>query len=180
VKLERCAELLVPIRHRQQNRPATVAELASLLADPPRVLRQLLSRELLEPLPEPGRFLYIPRPLELPGLRLAPQVHFCAQWQAPVLAISLIDYELPQLASLASKIRYGFAAELQTSERGLALRAQATLELATGAGGLGLPQPVLAFLGHRTLELIFGRLERRCRRNLPGLLPQQGGLGAEH
>lgn len=177
MKLERRAELLVPLQH--QHRPATALELAALLADPPRVLRQLLSREVLEPLDAPGQFLYIPRPLALPGIRLAPQVRFRVQWQAPVLAISLVEYQLPGLASLASKIGYSFAAELQASEGGLALRAQATLELATGAGGLGLPPPLLAFLGHRTLELIFGRLERRCRRNLPGLLPHQAGIAAE-
>jgi hypothetical protein len=49
------------------------------------------------------------------------------------------------------------------------VRAEATLELASGEGGLGLPQPLLAFLGNRALGLIFGRLERRCRRNLPAL-----------
>lgn len=151
VKLERRAELRVPVQH--QGRRASAAELAELLTNPQLVLQQLLSGEQLEPLMDPGQFLYTPRPLELPGYRLAPQVRFLAQWQAPMLAISLSSYR--------------FSAELQPTDGGLQVRAQATLELASGAGGL--PQPLLAFLGNRALGLIFGRLERRCRRNLPGL-----------
>jgi hypothetical protein len=66
-------------------------------------------------------------------------------------------------------VKYHFRAELQQTDGDLLVRAEATLELASGEGGLGLPQPLLAFLGNRALGLIFGRLERRCRRNLPAL-----------
>ena len=165
VKLERRAELRVPVQH--QGRRASAAELAELLTNPQLVLQQLLSGEQLEPLMDPGQFLYTPRPLELPGYRLAPQVRFLAQWQAPTLAISLSSYRLPGLGVLERKACYRFSAELQPTDGGLQVRAQATLELASGAGGV--PQPLLAFLGNRALGLIFGRLERRCRRNLPGL-----------
>jgi hypothetical protein len=161
----------VPLLH--QGRPATAAELAALLADPQRVLQQLLSGEQLQAQAD-GLFLYTPRPLELPGLRLAPAVRFAAQWQEPLLLIQLVETRLPGLATLERKVRYRFSAELQAADGGVQVRAQATLELATGADGLGLPQPLLAFLGNRALGLIFGRLERRCQRNLPGLMLEKG------
>jgi len=166
MKLERRTLLRVPMQWGGQ--PAPAAALASLLAQPRPVLQQLLSGEQLEP-QEAGAFLYTPRALDLPGLRLAPQVCFEAHWQAPRLLISLLSYHLPGLEGLERKIGYVFSAELEAQEGALAVRAQATLELATGPGGLGLPRPLLAVLGNTALSLIFGRLERRCHRNLPGL-----------
>ena len=166
MQLERCTKLRVPLS--RQGRQADGAGVAALLSDPQLVLRQLLSGEQLEQ-QGAGVFLYTPRPLELPGIRLAPLVHFRAEWKAPLLAISLVNYKLPGLAGLEHKVKYHFRAELQQTDGDLLVRAEATLELASGEGGLGLPQPLLAFLGNRALGLIFGRLERRCRRNLPAL-----------
>jgi hypothetical protein len=171
VKLERRSELRVPVQ--QQGGPASTAALAALLADPQRVLQQLLSGEQLQAQAD-GLFLYTPRPLALPGVRLAPKVSFAAQWQEPLLLIQLVETQLPGLAALERKVRYRFSAELQAADGGVQVRAQATLELATGADGLGLPQPLLAFLGQRALGLIFGRLERRCHRNLPALVARSG------
>jgi len=171
MKLERCSELQVPVQ--AQGRPAPAAALAALLADPQRVLQQLLSGEQLQAQAD-GLFLYTPRPLELPRLRLAPAVRFAAQWQAPLLCIQLVETQLPGLATLERAVRYRFSAELEPAEGCLQVRAQATLEL---ADGLGLPALLLAFLGQRALGLIFGRLERRCRRNLPQLTVGQA-LGA--
>jgi len=167
VKLERRSELSVPVL--LEGRPASAAELGELLTSPQEVLQQLLNGEQLEVLGE-DVFLYTPRPLELPGYRLAPQVRLLAQWQGPVLLIRLISYHLPRLGTLERKARYRFSAELHPTDGGLQLRAEATLELATGADGLGLPQSLLAFLGNRALGLIFGRLEQRCRRNLSSRL----------
>jgi hypothetical protein len=164
VKLERRSQLRVPVEH--QGQPASAAELETLLRNPQPVLQQLLSGEQLDALQEPGLFLYTPRPLELPGYRLAPQVRFLAQWQAPVLLIRLINYHLPRLGTLERKARYRFSAELHPTDGGLQVMAEATLELTTGADGLGLPAPLLAFLGNQTLGLIFKRLERRCLSNL--------------
>ena len=164
MKLERRTLLRVPMQRGGQ--PAEAAALASLLAQPLPVLQQLLSGEQLEPLAA-GVFVYKPRVIELPGLRLAPQVCFQADWQAPRLLISLISYHLPGFSVLESKLGYCFSAELEAQEGALAVRAQATLELATGPGGLGLPRPLLTLLGNTALSLIFGRLERRCHRNLP-------------
>ncbi len=157
MKLERRTDLLVPIQH--QSRPA------SLLADPQRVLQQLLSGEQLQAQAD-GLFLYRPRPLDLPGVRLAPAVRFAAQWQEPLLLIQLVETQLPGLAKLERAVRYRFSAELEAAEGGVQVRAQASLEL---ADGLGLSPPLVAFLGRRALGLIFGRLERRCHRNLPAL-----------
>ena len=61
------------------------------------------------------------------------------------------------------------AAPLDTVTGAMTDLAEATLELASGEGGLGLPQPLLACLGNRALGLIVGRLERRFRRNFPAL-----------
>jgi len=185
MKLERCSELRVPVQ--AQGRPAPAAALAALLADPQRVLQQLLRGEQLQAQAD-GLFLYTPRPLELPGLRLAPAVRFAAQWQEPLLRIQLVETQLPGLAKLERAVRfaaqwqepllriqlvetqlpglakleravrYRFSAELEPAEGCVQVRAQATLEL---ADGLGLPPPLLAFLGQRALGLIFGRLERR-------------------
>ena len=165
MQLERCAELRVPL----PDRPIGGGRCSYLLSDPLKVMRQLLSGEQLEQ-QGAGVFLYTPRPLELPGIRLAPLVHFRAEWNSPLLAISLVNYQLPGLAGLERKVKYHFRAELQQTDGDLLVRAEATLELASGEGGLGLPQPLLALLGNRALGLIFGRLERRCRRNLPALV----------
>jgi len=169
VKLERRSELSVPVL--LEGRPASRDELAAWLLDPPRLLQQLLSGEQLE-VQASGQFLYFPRPLQLPGILIAPQVHFRADGQASLLAISLIDYRLPGLAALERNACYRFSAELQAVDGAFRMRAKATLTLNIGGGGLGMPEPLLAFLGNRALGLIFGRLEQRCRRNLGSrLLP---------
>lgn len=167
MKLQRHSELRVPLVHAAA--PVPLAAIEALLSDSRRVLQQLLSGEQLEPKGEPGEFLYTPRPLGLPGLRLAPQVCFRAQWQPPALVITLLDYQLPGMEALQRKISYQFLAILLATDGGLVVQAQADLQLASGTDGLALPPALLAFLGNRALDLIVGRLERRCRRNLPGL-----------
>ena len=107
MQLERCTKLRVPLS--LQGRQADGAGVAALLSDPQLVLRQLLSCEQLEQ-QGAGVFLYTPRPLELPGIRLAPLVHFRAEWKAPLLAISLVNYQLPGLAVLERKVKYHFRA----------------------------------------------------------------------
>ena len=124
MQLERCTKLRVPLS--LQGRQADGAGVAALLSDPQLVLRQLLSGEQLEQ-QGAGVFLYTPRPLELPGIRLAPLVHFRAEWKAPLLAISLVNYQLPGLESLERKVKYHFRAELQQTDGDLLVRAGATV-----------------------------------------------------
>lgn len=172
MKLSRRKAQLLPIQ--DEVRPASQAELEGLLADPQRLLQQLLSGEQLEPLGA-GVFLYTPRPLELPGYRLTPQGRLQARWQAPQLEIRLVSYRLPGLANLERWADYQFAAQLEAKPGNIALQAHAQLELTSGTEGIRLPVPLLAFLGHRVLGLIFGRLERRCRHNLRSI-PRHGSV----
>lgn len=138
--------------------------------DPKRLLPHLLSGEQLQS-QLPGQFLYLPRPLKLPGITIAPQVCFRAVWQTSFLGISLIEYRLPGLPSLERIACYRFIAELHAVEGAFLIRANASLTLDIGGVGLSLPLQFLNFLGDRALALIFNRLEQRCITNLR-VLPQ--------
>jgi hypothetical protein len=172
VQLERRADMSLPIRQEGQQ-PADRSHLLACLQDPQRLLAQLLSSELIEPLGA-DLFRYVPRPLDLPsGLRLAPEVQLKAQWLDPLLHIELIQYQLPGLAGLEQRIHYRFKATMGAAPGRLLLQAHAELTLNGGEQGLRLPEPVLRILAGAALRMIFGRIERRCRRNLPRLLRGQ-------
>ena len=165
LRLERQSSLLLPLAG--DDCTGGLARLQALLADPQRLLGELLRGEKLEPLGD-GQFHYRPTPLSLNllGLHLEPVVHVQATWSPPALLIHLIGYKVAGLDFLERKTRYQFQAQLQPVDQGLQLEAQAQLELLIGQQGLRLPPPLLSALGNTVLTLIFGRLEQRCRSNL--------------
>ncbi|MFM7086185.1 MAG: DUF1997 domain-containing protein [Cyanobium sp.] len=172
--LEKELHLQLPLEAGAQ--PIGQARIASYLGCPQRVLMDLLRNRRLKQL-RPGLFRHVPRPIELGGFRLEPKVRLQAQWCAPSLQIHLVDYSLPGLEFLETRVRYGFQAEMIACEGGLALRANASLDV--GEGGVGpLPQPLLRFLGERLLGLILDRLHQRCLRHLPPAI--ESWPGSDH
>jgi len=125
----------------------------------------LLNRQRMEVQGE-GVFLYRSRPFQLLRFEIRPEVVFTTAWSEKGLLIVFQHSRILGLGAVEQAIRFSCEAVLQPCSDGLQAKVSASILMDENHPIALLPSALRRRLAEQALQLVFKRLERRCKGGL--------------